>query len=110
MRQNNHKIKFTDKGNSHRGSWSLFFSFLAFAWLIYAIASAFYLGDACGRYVGGIGTLALLFEFFALLLALRSLKDQKVFPGIPRAAVAFALILLLLWAAVYGLGVYELWF
>lgn len=108
MKQNNRKIKFTNKGHSHRAIWSLVFSMLSLFWLVYGLIQTYRLGDGSGRYLGGIGTLALLLEFIALIMGIRSLKEQNVFTGIPRMAAAVAFVLFILWAAVYGLGVYGM--
>ena len=51
--------------------------------------------------------LALVLQIFALVFAVRALREDDVFRGIPKAAVVTAVVLLLLWAGVYGLGIYS---
>ena len=50
--------------------------------------------------------LSLVFQIFALVFAVRALHEDDVFRGIPKVATAIAALLLLLWIAVYGLGLY----
>lgn len=108
MKKKEKKVKFTNKGNSRRGIASLMLSAFSFIWLVYGIYGSFVLGDASGNELGGLGVLALILEVVALVFAVRALKEEDVFRGIPKTAVVLALVLLLLWASVYGLGIYSL--
>lgn len=100
-------VKFTDKSSSKRGIASLVISAFSLAWLVYALIRVLLAGDAAGNVLGGVGMLALVLQIAAVVLAARSLHEDNVFRGIPKAAMAAALVLLLLWAAVYGLGIYT---
>ena len=108
MKKKEKNVKFTNKGNSRRGMISLFLSAFSFAWLIYGTYKAFLLGEAGGNELGGVGVLALVLQVFALVFAVRAMKEEDVFRGIPKAAVACAVLLLVIWAAVYGLGIYSM--
>ena len=107
MGRKNRNVKFTNKGYSHEGIISLVMSAFSLIWLIYAVCQAFFLGDALGNVMGGVGMLALVLQIFALVFAVRALHEEDVFRGIPKAAAAAAALLLFLWAAVYGLGIYA---
>ena len=108
MRRKNKNVKFTNKGYSRVGIVSLALSVFSLVWLIYAICRTFLVGDAAGNVLGGVGMLALVLQILALVLAVRALREDDVFRGIPKAAAITAAILLLLWAAVYGLGIATL--
>ena len=107
MRRRNKDVKFTNKSFSRQGIVSLFLSVLSSVWLLYAISQTFRRGDAAGNILGGVGMLSLVFQIFALVFAVRALHEDDVFRGIPKAAAVTAAVLLFLWAAVYGLGIYS---
>ena len=106
MRRNK-DVKFTNKSYSKIGIVSLALSVFSLVWLVYAVCRTFLIGDAAGNVLGGVGMLALVLQIFALVFAVRALREDDVFRGIPKAAATTAAILLLLWAAIYGLGVYS---
>lgn len=107
MRRRNRNVKFTNKDYSRVGIASLVLSAFSLIWLIYAVSQTFLIGDAAGNVLGGVGMLALVLQIFSLVFAVRALHEDNVFRGIPKAAVVTAVVLLLVWAAVYGLGVYS---
>ena len=88
------------------GIVSLLLSAFSLVWFIYAVSQTFLRGDAVGNVLGGVGMLALVLQIFALVFAVRSLREDDVFRGIPKAAIVSAVVLFLLWASVYGLGMY----
>jgi uncharacterized membrane protein len=102
-------VKFTNKHRSRWGIHSLLLSFLSLGWLIYAVCCAYVLSDRSPNLLGGLGVLALLLSLRALVLAARALKEEDVFRGLPKVSLAAALLILLLWVLVYGLGFYV-WF
>lgn len=106
VQKRNRNVKFTNKGYSRRGIASLALSVCSLVWLIYAICQTYLLGDTAGNVLGGVGMLALVLQIFALVLAARALREEDVFRGIPKLATGTAVLLLLLWVAVYGLGLY----
>ena len=106
MRRRNKDVKFTNKSFSRQGIVSLFLSVFSSVWLLYAISQTFRRGDAAGNILGRVGMLSLVFQIFALVFAVRALHEDDVFRGIPKVATAIAALLLLLWIAVYGLGLY----
>lgn len=106
MKRRNRNVKFTNKGYSRVGVASLVLSAFSMIWLIYAVCKAVLLGDAAGNVLGGVGMLAFVLQILALVYAVRSLREEDVFRGIPKAAAVAAVVLFLLWAAVYGLGIY----
>ena len=107
VQKRNRNVKFTNKGYSRVGIASLVLSACSLGWLIYAICQTYVQGDAAGNVLGGVGMLALVLQIFALVFAIRALHEDDVFRGIPKAAAVTAAVLLLLWAAVYGLGIYS---
>lgn len=108
MKRKDYRVKFTTKSNSRRGIASLVLSAFSLIWLLYSVYRTFVMGDGGGNVLGGVGMLALVLEVFALVFAVRSLREEDVFRGIPKAAAVLALLLFLLWAAIYGLGIYVM--
>ncbi|MCI7130728.1 MAG: DUF6142 family protein [Lachnospiraceae bacterium] len=106
MKRKNRDVKFTNKGYSRVGITSLLLSVFSLIWLIYAVSQTFQKGDAAGNVLGGVGMLALVLQIFAMVFAVRALREEDVFRGIPKAAAVFAAVLLFIWVAVYGLGIY----
>ena len=106
MRRRNKDVKFTNKGYSKQGIISLFLSAFSLVWLLYAVSQTFRIGESAGNILGGIGMLSLVLQIFALVFAVRALHEEDVFRGIPKVATVAAALLLILWIAVYGLGVY----
>ena len=106
MRRRNKDVKFTNKGYSKQGIISLFLSAFSLVWLLYAVSQTFRRGESAGNILGGIGMLSLVLQIFALVFAVRALHEEDVFRGIPKVATVAAALLLILWIAVYGLGVY----
>ena len=90
------------------GMISLAGSAVSFFWLVYAIVQASRQCDQLGNVMGGIGVLVLLLQLAVLITAVRANREEDVFPGIPRIALAVAVLLLLLWLMIYGLGIYAL--
>lgn len=107
MKRKNRNVKFTNKGYSRKGVLSLALSAFSMVWLIYAVCQTFAKGDVTGNIVGGVGMLALVLQIESLVLAVRALHEEDVFRGIPKAAAVSAALMLLLWAGVYGLGIYS---
>lgn len=97
-------MQFTNKGYSRRGILSLAGSAVSLIWLIYALCQTSRLGDQTGNLIGGIGALVLVLQFAALVVAIRANREEDVFRGIPKVALVVAVLMLLLWAAIYGLG------
>ncbi len=108
MKRKGYHVKFTNKGNSRYGIASLAISCCSLAWLCFSIFQFYRLGPGAGNIYGGIGMFALLLQILAFILAIRALREQDVFRGIPKASAAVSVAVLLAWAAVYGLGVYVL--
>lgn len=98
-------MKFTNKGYSRRGILSLAGSAVSLIWLIYAICQTSRLGDRAGNLIGGVGTLMLVLQMAAFVVAIRANREEDVFRGIPKVALAVAILMLLLWIAIYGLGI-----
>lgn len=106
MKRKNRDVKFTNKGYSRVGIASLLLSAFSLIWLIYAVSQTFQKGDAAGNVLGGVGMLALVLQIFAMVFAVRALREEDVFRGIPKAAAVVAAVLLFIWVVVYGLGIY----
>lgn len=104
-KQRRYNVKFTNKGYSRRGILSLAGSVISLIWLIYAICQTSRLGDQVGNLIGGVGTLVLVLQMAALVSAIRANREEDVFLGIPKVALVVAVLMLLLWAAIYGLGI-----
>ncbi len=103
-KQRRYNVKFTNKGYSRRGILSLAGSVISMIWLIYAICQTSRLGDRAGNLIGGVGTLMLVLQAAAFVVAIRANREEDVFRGIPKVALVVAVLMMLLWAAIYGLG------
>ena len=103
-KQRRYNVKFTNKGYSRRGILSLAGSVISMIWLIYAICQTSRLGDRAGNLIGGVGTLMLVLQMAAFVVAIRANREEDVFRGIPKVALVVAVLMLLLWIAIYGLG------
>lgn len=103
-KQRRHHVQFTNKGYSRRGILSLAGSAVSLIWLIYAICQTSRQGDRAGNLIGGVGTLMLVLQMAAFVVAIRANREEDVFRGIPKVALVVAVLMLLLWAAIYGLG------
>lgn len=103
-KQRRYNVKFTNKGYSRRGILSLAGSVISLIWLIYAICQTSRLGDRAGNLIGGVGTLMLVLQMAACVVAIHANREEDVFRGIPKVALVVAVLMLLLWAAIYGLG------
>lgn len=99
-----HHVQFTNKGYSRRGILSLAGSAVSLIWLIYALCQTSRQGDRAGNLIGGVGTLMLVLQMAACVVAIRANREEDVFRGIPKVALVVAVLMLLLWAAIYGLG------
>ncbi len=104
-KQRRYNVKFTNKGYSRRGILSLTGSVISMIWLIYAICQTSRLGDRAGNLIGGVATLMLVLQMAALVVAIRANREEDVFRGIPKVALVVAVLMMLLWAAIYGLGI-----
>ncbi len=105
MKKRRYNVKFTNKGYSRRGILSLSGSAVSLIWLIYAVSRTSRMGEHAGNLVGGVGTLVLVLQIVALVSAFRANREEDVFRGIPKVALVAAILMLLLWIAVYGLGI-----
>ena len=99
-------VKFTDKRKSVQARVSIALSCLSGTWLLYGVSYAYRHGGQSGNYLGAFGVFSLILRVLALVYAYRSTKEEDVFPGTPRIAVILALLLVILWLLVYGLGWY----
>lgn len=104
-KQRRYNVKFTNKGYSRRGILSLAGSVISMIWLIYAICQTSRLGDQAGNLIGGVATLMLVLQMAALVVAIRANREEDVFRGIPKVALVVAVLMMILWAAIYGLGI-----
>ncbi len=104
-KQRRYNVKFTNKGYSRRGILSLAGSVVSLIWLIYAICQTSRLGDQTGNLIGGVGALVLVLQMAALVTAIRANREEDVFRGLPKVALVVAILMLLLWVAIYGLGI-----
>lgn len=102
-------VKFTNKGQSKLAVLSLVLSILSVTGLLHGLRMAFHMGENSGRISGSIGMFAFLIEIVAFMIGIRSLKEEDVFRGIPKTSVVVAVIILLLWVALYGWGIYLTW-
>ncbi len=108
MKRKKHHIQYTNKRYSRLGIYSLIGSCVSLFWLLFSVIQASIQGDALKNVIGGMGVLVLIWQLFAFALSIRANRQEDVFLGIPRTAFFVALLLLLLWLAIYGLGILYL--
>lgn len=100
--------KFTGKKHSRLGMAALGIAVCSIALGIGVTAVSFRNAGAASVYVGSAGLFSMLLSVIALVLGIKSLREEetyKIFPGIGTflSAVSF-----LGWAAVYALGFYMI--
>lgn len=96
--------KFTEKTHSRRGKRSLGMALISIIIGISVIVISYRNAGNASIYVGSAGIFSLILSFVALIMGIRSLREEdsyKVFPGL---GTLFSGVAFLGWLAVYGLG------
>lgn len=96
--------KFTGKKHSRRGMLACALAAASIFALIYLILTSFWQKGNGGAYLGGIGILALLVALAAFIQAIRSLREDDTFRGIPAASMLLSVLAAGAWIALYTVG------
>lgn len=98
--------KFTEKTHSRQGIRSLGLAVISILIGISVVVISFQNAGNASVYVGSAGIFSLLLSFVALVMGIRSLREEesyKIFPGL---GTFFSGIAFLGWLSVYMLGFY----
>lgn len=103
MRKKNHN-KFSKKKHSKRGMLACFLAAASIFVLIYLIFEAFIQKGDASVYFGSAGILALAVAVAAVVLAVKSLREEDVFRGFPIASMLLSILATVSWLGLYALG------
>ena len=95
--------KFTGKKHSKRGMLACFLAAASIFALIYMIMTSFWQKGNGSVYLGSAGLLALA-AAAAFIQAVKSLREEDTFRGIPVISVILSLLALGAWIALYAVG------
>ncbi len=102
MRRNH--TKFTKKKHSKRGMLACAVAAASIFALIYLVFSSFLQKGNGSIYMGSAGMLALAAALFAFVQAVRSMREEDTFRGLPIASVALSVLAVGAWSALYVAG------
>lgn len=103
MKRKNH-YKFTGKKHSKRGMLACFLAAASIFALIYMIMTSFWQKGNGSVYLGSAGLLALAAAVAAFIQAVKSLREEDTFRGIPVISVILSLLASGAWIALYAVG------
>lgn len=103
MKRKNH-YKFTGKKHSKRGMLACFLAAASIFALIYMIMTSFWQKGNGSVYLGSAGLLALFCALAAFIQAVKSLREEDAFRGIPIISVILSLLASGAWIALYAVG------
>ena len=103
MKRKNH-YKFTGKKHSKRGMLACFLAAASIFAMIYMIMTSFWQKGNGSVYLGSAGILALFGGLAAFIQAVKSLREEDVFRGIPIASMIRSLLASGGWIALYAVG------
>lgn len=103
MKRKNH-YKFTGKKHSKRGMLACFLAAASIFALIYMIMTSFWQKGNGSVYLGSTGLLALVAAVAAFIQAVKSLREEDTFRGIPVISVILSLLASGAWIALYAVG------
>lgn len=98
--------KFTEKTHSKRGIQSLVMAMISIAIGISVVIISFENAGNASVYTGSAGIFSLILSLWALIMGMKSLKEEdtyKIFSGL---GTAFSAIGFLSWLAIYIVGFY----
>lgn len=100
--------KFTGKKQSRLGMAALGLAVLSIGAGIGATTVSYQNAGAASVYVGSAGLFSLLLSLIALILGIRSLREEETYKILPGIGTFLAAAAFLGWAAVYGVGFYMM--
>lgn len=103
MRRKNH-YKFTKKKHSKRGMLACALAAASIFALVYMALLSFWQNGNGSVYLGSTGILALAAALIALIQAVKSIREDDTFHGIPIASILLSVLAAGAWIAVYTVG------
>ncbi len=103
MKRKNH-YKFTGKKHSKRGMIACALAAASVFALVYLVARSFLQEGEGGVYLGSAGILALAAAFVAFVQAIKSLREDDTFRGIPAVSMGLSVLAAGSWIALYVVG------
>lgn len=100
--------KFTGKKQSRMGMAALGLAVISIAAGIGMTAVSFSNSGSASVYVGSAGLFSLLISAVALILGIKSLREEETYKIFPRIGTFLASISFMGWTAIYGLGFYMM--
>lgn len=98
------RYKFTEKKHSRRGMLACVLAAASIFALVYLVAESFLQGGNGSVYLGSAGILALVVAVASFVQAVKSLREEDTFRGIPVASMALSLVAAGAWIALYAVG------
>lgn len=98
------RFQFTEKTSSKRALLALILAGASIAGLLLLIYGAVRNRGTGSAYIGSAGVCFLLLGVVALIVAIRSLREENSFPTLPRVGMFFSVLACLLWVALYAWG------
>ena len=95
------RYKFTEKTWSKRGIVALIMALLSLIGLVAMAISSFQSAGNLSVYIACYGILAWMLAIVALVLAIRSLKEEDTFRMIPYISTVISVLAVLAWSAIY---------
>ncbi|MBO5373778.1 MAG: hypothetical protein J6A75_13815 [Lachnospiraceae bacterium] len=103
MGRKNH-YKFTGKKHSKKGMLSCALTAASIFAFIYVLYNSFSKQGNGSVYLGSAGILALVVAIIGFVQAVKSIKEEDTFRGIPILAVLLSFLTMGAWIAVYAAG------
>ena len=98
------KYRFTSNRHSRRGMLALIFGVISIVSFFLANVITIRNTEQMAERMGGAGLFATIFGIAGMVLGLISLKEEDVFPLLPRIGFAVSLISVLLWGLLVYVG------
>ena len=103
MKRKNH-YKFTRKKRSKRGMLASALAAASIFALFYMVMLSFRQNGNGSVYLGSAGIFALAVAFFSFIQAVKSVREEDTFRGIPVASVLLSILATGCWITVYTVG------
>lgn len=96
--------KFTEKTQSKRGIAALVLAAASVAVFVAIVVNSYQNRGAGSMYLGSAGVSSFILGVIALILAIKSLKEENSFKLFPYLAVVCSFLITGIWAALYVVG------
>lgn len=98
--------KFTEKTHSKRGIRSFGMALVSIIIGISVVIISYRSAGNASAYVGSAGLFSLVLSFVALVMAIKSLKEEESYKMFPILGTVFSAVTFLSWLAIYAFGFY----